>query len=568
MSEVDEGIAAAPLVIGRYALFDELAAGGMATVHLGALLGPVGFGRTVAIKRLHPHFLKDPEFVAMFMDEARIVARIRHPNVVPMVDVVQCEQGLFLVMEYVHGESLASLVREARKIEQRIPPNVVGSIMCGVLHGLHHAHETKTRDGQLLHVVHRDVSPQNIIVGADGVRASSTSASRRRPGRAQTTREGQIKGKLAYMAPEQIRGQVDRRTDVFAAAVVLWEMLAGRRMHGTTKDVEIIGRVLRGTIDPPSKFAPELSAEIDALVLKAISVDPNKRYATARDLAVELEKHVGLASASEVSDWVKGLASGVLAARAERVTAMEAAAEDMVADEFVIAEETTRRPPLSLPRTAVAEPVAPPVAAPVGRRSDDQPPLPAAAAAIARTETRGGGEPAERPPSCRAARHRQPHVGGRRGSPGARAMIGLALGGYALVRGSNAVTEPTAGDLSAAATTGGVVPEHPVPPSSAAIPSSVAVPASVSVPASAARRRARRRRRARTSRHHSPSRRIRPWCRRRWRDRTRRRSKSKRVRAQASLRARARTTAPMHRFTMVVAMKSGVARFGRRQIAA
>src|SRR3954452_17109766 len=139
--------AAGPMLIGRYALFDELAAGGMATVHLGRLLGPVGFGRTVAVKRLHAHFLRDEEFITMFLDEARIVARIRHPNVVPMADVVQSDQGLFLVMEYVHGESLSRLMRTARKSGEQIPPRIVTAIMCGVLLGLHAAHDTKGPDG-------------------------------------------------------------------------------------------------------------------------------------------------------------------------------------------------------------------------------------------------------------------------------------------------------------------------------------------------------------------------------------------------------------------------------------
>ncbi|AKV04657.1 serine/threonine protein kinase [Labilithrix luteola] len=152
--------AAEPLLIGRYALFDELASGGMATVHLGRLLGAVGFGRTVAIKRLHHQFLDDEDFISMFMDEARIVARIVHPNVVPMVDVVQGPQGLFLIMEYVHGESLARLLRVARANEERVPIGVACSIIHNVLLGLHAAHETKEPSGKLLDVVHRDVSPR------------------------------------------------------------------------------------------------------------------------------------------------------------------------------------------------------------------------------------------------------------------------------------------------------------------------------------------------------------------------------------------------------------------------
>ena len=160
--------ATGPMVIGRYALFDELASGGMATVHLGRTLGPDG--ETVAIKRLHARLLKDREFVAMFMDEARIVSRIpRHPNVVPMIDLVRRDDGIFLVIESVHGEVLASLTRDAYAQSEPIPPKIVATIVCGVLSGLHAAHETKSRGGDLLGIVHRDVSPHNIMVGADGV---------------------------------------------------------------------------------------------------------------------------------------------------------------------------------------------------------------------------------------------------------------------------------------------------------------------------------------------------------------------------------------------------------------
>ncbi len=322
--------ATAPLVIGRYALFDELAAGGMATVHLGRLLGPVGFGRTVAIKRLHAHYLKDEEFITMFMDEARIVARIRHPNVVPMVDVVQNDKGLFLIMEYVHGESLSRLMRTARKLNEPIPPRIVASIMSGVLLGLHAAHETKGNDGVLLNVVHRDVSPQNVIVGADGSARVLDFGIAKAAGRAQVTREGQIKGKLAYMAPEQIRGQVDRRTDVFAAAVVLWEMLAGKRLHGTAKDVDIVTRIMQGNLPRPSSHAPDVTPELDDIVMRGLASDPKKRVGTARDLALELEKKVGLATPSEVTAWVEHHAHDVLEARSNLVTAMELAAGDLL----------------------------------------------------------------------------------------------------------------------------------------------------------------------------------------------------------------------------------------------
>src|SRR4051812_48595350 len=153
-----------PLIVGRYALHGEIASGGMATVHFGRLLGPAGFSRTVAVKRLHPHLAKDPEFTSMFLDEARLAARIRHPNVVPTLDVVSLEGELFLVMEYVPGESLSRLIKAARVDDSIIPLPIVGAIVAGALHGLHAAHEATSERRDPLDLVHRDVSPQNVLV--------------------------------------------------------------------------------------------------------------------------------------------------------------------------------------------------------------------------------------------------------------------------------------------------------------------------------------------------------------------------------------------------------------------
>jgi serine/threonine protein kinase len=422
----------------------------MATVHLGRLLGPVGFGRTVAVKRLHAHYVKDEEFVTMFMDEARIVARIRHPNVVPMVDVVQGDQGLFLVMEYVHGESLSRLMRSARKSSEPIPPRIVAAIMAGVLLGLHAAHETKGTDGAMLNVVHRDVSPQNVIVGADGSARVLDFGIAKAAGRAQVTREGQIKGKLAYMAPEQIRGQVDRRTDVFAAAVVLWEMLAGRRLHGTAKDVDIVTRIMQGNLTPPSQYAPSITPELDDIVMRGLASDPKKRIASARDLAVELEKKVGLASPSEVSAWVEHLAHDVLQARSNLVTAMELAAGDLV--------PLATNPP---PQSFGAMPIDPIPAGgqipvhldPLHQGSNE---VPSSSAVFAHAQTSGGrvsgiGELQKRPRTVDRATWAVVVISG------VLALIGVILGAYALLRRSSSPERPAFTPTS--------VPRSPAAPS-------------------------------------------------------------------------------------------------------
>jgi serine/threonine-protein kinase len=310
--------------VGRYALFEEIASGGMATVHLGRLVGPVGFSRTVAIKRLHPQFAKDTDFVAMFLDEARLVARIRHPNVVPTLDVVQEESELLLVMEYVQGETLSRLLRRSRALNQRPPVPVVATVLVGVLHGLHAAHEATGESGEPLMIVHRDVSPQNILVGPDGVPRLLDFGVAKATQRLQSTRDGQVKGKLAYMAPEQVSSDdVDRRCDVFAAGVVLWEALAGKRLFEGQTDARIMQQILHADIPPPSLVAPEVSPELDAICARALSRDRAGRFTTAREMALALEKATPLATASDAGAWVELLAHEVIAERAARVAEIE-----------------------------------------------------------------------------------------------------------------------------------------------------------------------------------------------------------------------------------------------------
>ena len=196
-----------PQLVGRYALYDKIAAGGMATVHVGRLLGPIGFARTVAVKRLHAHFAGDPEFVSMFVDEARLAARIHHPNVVATVDVVATEGELLLVMEFIQGESLAHLLNVTRKTGTRIPLELAATMIAGVLHGLHAAHEARGDRGEPLGIVHRDVSPQNVLVGVDGVARVVDFGVAMAADRVQTTRTGQMKGQDPLHGARAVSGE-------------------------------------------------------------------------------------------------------------------------------------------------------------------------------------------------------------------------------------------------------------------------------------------------------------------------------------------------------------------------
>jgi formylglycine-generating enzyme required for sulfatase activity/serine/threonine protein kinase len=309
---------------GRYALYGEIAAGGMATVYFGRLLGSGGFTRTVAVKRMHAQFARDPEFAAMFLDEARLAARIRHPNVVPTLDVVATDGDIFLVLEYVHGESLTKLHKMTRDAGNKLAPNTVLSILAGALHGLHAAHEAKNERGEPLGIVHRDVSPQNILVGADGVARIIDFGVAKAAGRLQATRDGHVKGKLAYMAPEQLHNaEIDRRTDVYAAGVVLWEALAGARLFHADSEAGVITKVLGAPIAPPSLLTPSISKELDAITMRALDRDRTKRFQTAKEFALALEALGGLAMPSQVGAWVETVATASLAERASRMERIE-----------------------------------------------------------------------------------------------------------------------------------------------------------------------------------------------------------------------------------------------------
>jgi eukaryotic-like serine/threonine-protein kinase len=313
-----------PPTVGRYLLYGEIASGGMATVHFGRLQGAAGFARSVAIKRLHPQYAKDPDFVGMFLDEARLAARIAHPNVVPTLDVVAQGDELLLVMEYVRGSALSRLLRTLTQKGERMPPRIVAAIVAGVLRGLHAAHEAKSEIGERLEIVHRDVSPQNILVGTDGIARVLDFGVAKAAGRVQTTREGQLKGKLAYMAPEQITtGSVTRKTDVYAAAVVLWEMLTGRRLFRADNEAKLLALVLDSDVLAPSKLVDDLAEGFDQVVLRGLDRDPARRHATAREMAIEVEAVVGIAPPTEVGEWVETVAAEELRERANRIEEIE-----------------------------------------------------------------------------------------------------------------------------------------------------------------------------------------------------------------------------------------------------
>jgi serine/threonine-protein kinase len=310
--------------VGRYEVHEPIASGGMAVVHLGRIVGPVGFSRTVAVKRLHPHLATDPEFVTMFLDEARLAARVQHPNVVATLDVVANQGQLFVVMDFVLGASLSQLLRNARDLPLGPPPAVVSAIVTGALYGLHAAHEARDQRGESLGIVHRDVSPQNLLVGTDGVTRVADFGVAKAAASAQSTRDGQIKGKIAYMAPEQIlRKNVDRRADVYAAGVVLWEALTLRRLFRADDAGALVAAVLEGHVPRPSELCSGLLPTLDDVVARALSSDPAARFPTAQDFAAALEAAMPPAPPREVSAWVEAVGGDDIDSRRGMVGAVE-----------------------------------------------------------------------------------------------------------------------------------------------------------------------------------------------------------------------------------------------------
>lgn len=299
--------------LGRYEILKTIASGGMATVVLGRVVGAGGFERLVAIKSMHPHIAAEPDFVAMFLDEARLAARVRHPNVVPTIDVQ--EDPLFLVMEFVEGPSLHQILRGMKKAEKRVPLPILLRVFLDVLAGLHAAHELTDVDGTALQLVHRDVSPQNMLVGVDGISRITDFGVARAESRLSSTRGGQVKGKIGYMAPEQVRsGPIDRRCDVYAAAVVLWELLTNRPLFRADNEGALVAQVAMGATTSPREVEPSVPPSIDAVCMHALRAAPEERFPTAGDFADAIEAaaaeaNVAIATPRAVAAFVKELAA-------------------------------------------------------------------------------------------------------------------------------------------------------------------------------------------------------------------------------------------------------------------
>src|SRR5689334_5044622 len=273
----------------RHKVVGHLATGGMAEVLLGRVVGPSGFERPVVLKRILPHLARQEAFVRMFLDEARIIARIRHPNVVQVQDLVQDDGEVSMVMEYLEGENVSGIVRRLLARNEILPPSLAAHIVAEACAGLHAAHELADDDGRSLGIVHRDVSPQNLFVTYDGAVKVIDFGVAIAHDRTARTETGQLKGKLDYMAPEHVAGkELDRRADIFALGVVLYELVSGRRLFKRANALATMKAITAEPIVPPSRLSKTCPPALERIAMRALKRAPDERHATAAEMRREL----------------------------------------------------------------------------------------------------------------------------------------------------------------------------------------------------------------------------------------------------------------------------------------
>lgn len=295
---------------GKYTLLDRIDVGGMAEVFLAKWAGAEGFERTIAIKRILPHMAEDEGFVRMFIDEAKIASSLTHPNIAQIFDLGRADDHLFIALEYIHGKDLRAIWKLHHDHDRIMPLALSCHCALKVAEALHYAHFAEGPGGRPLGLIHRDVSPQNVLVSYEGEVKVIDFGLAKAAGRSSQTQAGVVKGKLAYMSPEQAHGAtIDLRSDVYALGIVLWELLAGERLFFSANDVETILRVQRGDVFSPRRHNPAIPEDLERVVGLALQRDVSERYQTAMELHDDLQAFVHSAglrlSADTVGDYLR-----------------------------------------------------------------------------------------------------------------------------------------------------------------------------------------------------------------------------------------------------------------------
>jgi serine/threonine protein kinase len=278
---------------GPYQLLEKIAVGGMAELFRAKRTGVEGFEKVVAVKRILPHLSDNKEFVDMFIDEAKMVAGLAHPNIVQIYDLGKIEKSYYIAMEYVHGRDLRSILRRAKEKGVVVPRELAALVASRVCSALEYAHRKKDDRGQKMKIVHRDVSPQNILISFEGDVKLTDFGIAKAATKATAHESGALRGKLLYMSPEQAWGKpMDRRSDIFSLGLVLYEMLTDQRPFLGSSELGILEMVRECRIAPPRSLDPAIPDDLEQAVMKALARDPDERYADAAEMQKDLERHL------------------------------------------------------------------------------------------------------------------------------------------------------------------------------------------------------------------------------------------------------------------------------------
>src|SRR5450432_138299 len=299
-----------PLPFGKYYLLERINVGGMAEVFKAKTFGVEGFERLLAVKRILPNIAEDEEFITMFIDEAKIAVQLQHANIAQIFDLGKVDDAFFIALEYVHGRDLRSIFDRMRSRGEVVPIALACHMIMQVCEGLDYAHNKRDGQGRELHLVHRDISPQNVLIGYEGEVKLIDFGIAKAAGKASKTQAGILKGKFGYMSPEQVRGlPIDRRSDIFAVGIVLYELLTGERLFVGESDFSTLEKVRNVEIVPPSSYNKKIPPELEKLVLKALARDPEDRYGNAIDLHDDLQSFLysigEFYSRKDLAAWMK-----------------------------------------------------------------------------------------------------------------------------------------------------------------------------------------------------------------------------------------------------------------------
>ncbi len=404
--------------LGPYQIIKRLATGGMAELYLARRRGLQGFQKTVALKRVLSDYAGEPEFVNMFLDEARLSAGLNHPNIVQVHELGSADGQYFFVMEYVVGLNLRELRDLCKHVRVALPVEHALTIICGAAAGLHYAHEQVDYRGRSQGIIHRDVSPSNVLVSFDGAVKVADFGVAKSADRRSRTEVGLIKGKIGYMSPEQCRNRpLDRRSDVFSLGVLLYELTTGTRLYCGANDFAVLEATVQGKFEPPSRVCAGYPADLEQIVLRALAPEVENRYASARDFSRDLENyaraHGVVLSNASLSDFLRGLCQTERAV--EGTEHIEVRDEDWdavptMASLIAWLEANSREPAAAV---APAPPPPPPPA-----------PAPAPVVAFASIDTRFSTlEEAPTAPEERSPRHETARI-----TRGSRRFLGIAFG--------------------------------------------------------------------------------------------------------------------------------------------